>query len=157
MKHFKNFFQAVLKSKANVLSVWKRHISPVRKFLSDKFESIFWVSKTKLWNFFKSRDSRGKRFGKWFWCYLTWKANVLSVWKWSCFLFANFWVAKLKPFSGKARQSLQKLIKLKAFDTKYFTCLEVKSDCFENLKINFLTFFANFWMTKLRQISRKTK
>ena len=36
------------------------------------------------------------------------KMNVLSVWKrhFSVF-FARFWVTKLKPFSGKAKQSVQ--------------------------------------------------
>ena len=141
---FKKIFQAVLKSKTNILSVWKRHISPVRKFLSDKFESIFWVSKTKLWNFFKSMDSRGKHFGKWFWCCITWKANVLSVWKWSCFLFANFWVAKLKPFSGKDRQSLQKWLNWKFLIRSILPALKSKAIVLKVWKWIFLHFLQIF-------------
>ena len=154
MKHFKIFFQAVLKSKTNVLSVWKRHISPVRKFLSDKFESIFWVSKTKLWNFFKSRDSRGKHFGKWFWCYLTWKANVLSVGKWSCFLFVNFWVAKFLIYWFLGKQS-------NAFKTFWFQSLSY--EVFQKMVFKLPERAKRmFWMfgnglTKLKMFSGKAR
>ena len=35
------------------------------------------------------------------------KTNVLGIWKGHFSVFANFWVTKLKPFSGKVRQSMQ--------------------------------------------------
>ena len=35
------------------------------------------------------------------------KTNVLSVWKEHFSVFANCWVTKLKPFSGKMRQSVK--------------------------------------------------
>ena len=35
------------------------------------------------------------------------KTNILGIWKGHFSVFANFWVTKLKPFSGKVRQSMQ--------------------------------------------------
>ena len=43
------------------------------------------------------------------------KANVVSVWKGHFQFFENFWVTKLKPFSGKARQCCKNF-----FDKVYF-------------------------------------
>ena len=38
---------------------------------------------------------------------LSWKTNLLSVWKGYIFFFESFWVTNLKPFSGKVRWSMQ--------------------------------------------------
>ena len=42
-----NVFGATLRSKTNVLSVWKNHIPVFCKFLGDEVELIIWESETK--------------------------------------------------------------------------------------------------------------
>ena len=65
-----NGFGATLSSKANLLSVWKKHFSVFCKFLSDEVETIFWESEAKLWRLFKSKFGHRKLLRKWFWSYL---------------------------------------------------------------------------------------
>ena len=48
-----NGFEAILSSKANVLSVWKEHFLDFCKFLSEGVETIFWESEAKRSTLFK--------------------------------------------------------------------------------------------------------
>ena len=62
----------------------------------------------------------GSTFENGFEATLTLKSNVLRAeggggggWKWYFYFFTNVWVAKLKPFSGKARQNIQSYVEPK--------------------------------------------
>ena len=50
-----NGFEAPLRSKTNVMSIWKGYISFFRKFLSGEVETIFRESETKRSKLFKSK------------------------------------------------------------------------------------------------------
>ena len=63
-------FEVILSSKTNVLSLSKGHYSSFCKFLSDEVETIFWESKAKRSELFKSKFAPRKLFIKWFWSYL---------------------------------------------------------------------------------------
>ena len=65
-----NGFEATLISKANVLSVWKNHISTFWKFLSEEAETAFWKKEARRSTLFKSKFSHRKLLRKWFWSYL---------------------------------------------------------------------------------------
>ena len=65
-----NGFGATLSSKANLLSVWKKHFSVFCKFLSDEVETIFWESMAKRSKLFKSKFGYRKVLKKWFRSYL---------------------------------------------------------------------------------------
>ena len=65
-----NAFEATLIPKANVLSVWKNHISAFCKFLSDKVETAFWEKEGKRSTLFKSKFSNRNLLSKWFWSYI---------------------------------------------------------------------------------------
>ena len=65
-----NGFEATLSSKANVLSLWKNHISAFCKFLSDKVETAFWEKEGKRSTLFKSKFSNRNLLSKWFWSYI---------------------------------------------------------------------------------------
>ena len=65
-----NGFEATLSSKANVLSVWKNHISAFCKFLSDKVETAFWEKEGKRSTLFKSKFRNRNLLSKWFWSYI---------------------------------------------------------------------------------------
>ena len=67
---FENGFGATLRSKTNVLSVWKNHISVFGNFLSDEVETICKESEAKLSKLFKSKFGHRKLLRKWFWSYL---------------------------------------------------------------------------------------
>ena len=101
-------FEVILSSKTNVRSLSKGHYSSFCKFLSDEVETIFWESKAKRSELFKSKFAPRKLFIKWFWSYLEPKNECSERLKRAFFSFlANFWVTKLKPFTGKVRQSNQ--------------------------------------------------
>ena len=65
-----NGFEATLSSKANVLSLWKKHFAIFWKCLSDEVETIFRESETKRSKLFKSKFGRRKLLRKCFWSYL---------------------------------------------------------------------------------------
>ena len=63
--------------------------------------------------------------------------------------FAKFWVAKLKPFSGKARQSAkiylnQNLGIRTLLENNFWTNVELKNECCEPLKRAFFSFLQLF-------------
>ena len=65
-----NGFEAILRSKTNVLSVWKRHFSVFWKFLINEVKTIFWESEGKRSKLFKSKFGHRKLLRKWFRSYL---------------------------------------------------------------------------------------
>ena len=79
---FENGFGATLRSKTNVLSVWKNHISVFGKFLSDEVETIFKESEAKLSKLFKSKLFVGTFLVTGFEARLSLETNVLRIWKW---------------------------------------------------------------------------
>ena len=103
-----NSFEATLSSKTNFVSVWKEHFSVFCKFLSDEVETVFWESETKHSKLFKSKFGHRKLLGKWFRSYIELKNEMFWAFEKVIFqFFPNFWVAKVKPFSGKVWQSIQ--------------------------------------------------
>ena len=108
-----NGFEATLSSKTNVLRIWKEHFSFFCNFLSDKVETIFWESEANRSKLFKSKFGHRKLFRKCFWSYLELKNEFLVCLR--RLFVANFWVTKLKPFTGKARQYCKNF-----FDKVYF-------------------------------------
>ena len=67
---FENGFGGTLRSKTNVLSVWKNHISVFGNFLSDEVETICKESEANLSKLFKSKFGHRKLLRKSFWSYL---------------------------------------------------------------------------------------
>ena len=76
-------------------------------------EIIFWEGKATHWYLFQGLSQGAIR--KLFKLPCGEKTNGLSIWKAIFGFFTNFWVAKLKPFSGKKRQSLKNNVNLKLF------------------------------------------
>ena len=64
-----NGFEATLISKANVLSIWRNHISAFCKVLSDEVKTPFWKKEAKRSTLFKSKFNHKKILRKWFWSY----------------------------------------------------------------------------------------
>ena len=103
-----NSFQATFSLKANVLSVWKGHFSVVYKLLSDEVETIFWEKEAKRSKLIKSKSRHRKFLKKWFWSYLELNNKCSQRLKRAFFsILQNFWVTKVKPFSGKVRHSVR--------------------------------------------------
>ena len=65
-----NGFKVTLRSKTNILSIWKDHFSFLCKFLSDEDETTFRESVQKRSNLFKSKFGHRKLLIKMFWTYL---------------------------------------------------------------------------------------
>ena len=61
-----NCFGAAVSSKTNVLGIWKGYFSDFCKFLSDKFETIFWKSEGKCSKIFESKFGHRNLLRKWF-------------------------------------------------------------------------------------------
>ena len=100
---FENGFHEIFMSKTNVLRVWKWQFSLFWKLLSDKVETG--KTRQNLKNYSNSKLFIGSILKIYFKATLRSKTNVLSVWKCHFTLFFKCWVMKLKPFSGKVRQS----------------------------------------------------
>ena len=131
-----NGFEVTLSSKANILSLWKEHFSVFWKFLSDYVETIFWKSEAKRWTLLKPKFSHRKFLRKWLWSYLELKDECCECLKRAfVFYFANFWVIKLKPFSGKVRQSVQNYLNRKLVIWSFVgSFLVLKHECSKRLK-----------------------
>ena len=79
--------------------------------MSNKVETVLCESEAKHWNVFKSKFGHRKLLRKRFWSFFELKNECSEHLKRSFFsFFATFWVTKLKPFSGKMRQSIQKYL-----------------------------------------------
>ena len=107
---FENGFGATLRSKTNVLSVWKNHISVFGKFLSDEVETIFTESDAKLSKLLELKFGHTKLLRKWFWSYLELKnecperlkktfSNILKMFEWRSWNhFQGKWGKAIKTF-----------------------------------------------------------
>ena len=82
-----NGFEATLKSKTNVLRVWKWHFSLFCKFLSDNVKTVFWKSEGKHSKLFESKVGHRKFFRKWFCSYLVVKSECSDCLKIAIFSF----------------------------------------------------------------------
>ena len=86
------------------------------KFLSDEMETAFLEDEADPSRSFKFQVGHRKRFRKWFWIFFELKNECFESLKRfeesfkNVEFFANFWVTKLKPFSGKARQYLENFL-----------------------------------------------
>ena len=100
-------------------------------------------TKVGRWNHFRIR----------FWSYLKVKSNCFEDSNVIFFTFlVNFWGTKLKPFSGKANQSLQNGFILtfargSILENWFWSYLEVKNECCKCLKMDFLIFLNIFQWT----------
>ena len=74
------------------------------QIFDDEVETELWESEAKWGILFAWRIGYRKLLRKWFWSYLKLKSECYE-----CY----FWVIKLRPLSGKARQSLQDHLNLK--------------------------------------------
>ena len=98
----------------------------------------------------------------------TWKPNmnVLIFWKLYFCFFANFWVTKLKSYSGKSTQKpwdcLDQIFVIGSILKKYFpSYLETRNACSENFKIKLVTFSQIFewwsWNSLLGKSDKASK
>ena len=102
-----NGFEATLRSKTNILSVWKGHASVFCKFLIDEVETVFWEKEAKWGKLFKSRFSHRKLLRKW-WGYLELKSKCSERFKRTCFSFLQiFEWRSWNRFLGKGDKALQ--------------------------------------------------
>ena len=97
-----NGFEAILSSKTNVLSVWKKHFSIFCKFLSDEVKTIFRQSEARRSKLFKSNFGRRKFLRNWFWSYLELKNECSEPFKKAFFnILKMFWWRSRNHFEGK--------------------------------------------------------
>ena len=103
-----NGFESTLGSKMSVVSAWKEYFLVFCNFFIEEVETIFWESEAKHAKPFKTKFGHRKVLTKWFWSYLELRNECCDRLKRAFFsFFANCWVTKLKPFSGKVRQNVQ--------------------------------------------------
>ena len=153
-----NGFEVTLSSKANILSLWKEHFSVFWKFLSDYVETIFWKSEAKRWTLLKPKFSHRKFLRKWLWSYLELKDECCECLKRAfVFYFANFWVIKLKPFSGKVRQSVQNYLNRKLVIWSFVGSFLCSNTNVLSVWKEHCSVFANFWVTKLKPYFGKVR
>ena len=100
-------FGTTFSSKTNVLTVWKCHSIVFWKFLGDQVETVFRESEAKYSNLFKLKLVIRTFVENGFGVALSSKRIFWAFEKGILQLFENFRVTKLKPFSGKVRQSFQ--------------------------------------------------
>ena len=92
----------------SVVSAWKEYFLVSCKFFIEEVETIFWESEAKHAKPFKTKFGHREVLTKWFWSYLELRNECCDRLKRAFFsFFANCWVTKLKPFSGKVKQNVQ--------------------------------------------------
>ena len=76
-------------------------------------------------------------------------------------VFPNFWVMKLKGFSGKVKQNVQNYLNeklvIRSFLGKGFEVPSTKNRIFWAFQKSIIHLFGNFWMMKLKPFSGKVK
>ena len=92
-------FGTTLRSKTNVVSVWKEHFSVFCKLLSGEVETIFWESHAKRPKQFKSKFGHTKLLGKRFRNYLETKNEGCERLKGAFFSFFQTFSAFCKFFN----------------------------------------------------------
>ena len=140
---WENCFEATLRTKANVLSVWKANFSVFYKFMSNKLETIFRESDAKRSKIFKLKfDHRKVLSVSVFYKFLSDKIETI---------FRESDAKRWKPF--KLKFYLRKLIR------KWFWIyLELKHECSERFKIAFFSFLQVFdWRNGNHFLESKVK
>ena len=144
-----------MSSKTNALTVWKRHFSVFRKFLSDKVATVSWESKTEPLRLSNLKVGHRKLFRKWFWSDLRSKTNVLSIWKAKFLVFCKFLIDEVEINLWESEANYLNL------DLVIGSFLEndlIKSKCFEDFKMeisSFLHFLSDevetiFWESEAK-------
>ena len=109
-----NGFEAILRSKTNVPTVWKRLFAVFWKFLSDEVKTIFWESEGKRSKLFKSKFGHKKLLRKWFRSYLELKNKCYERLKRAFFSFLQiFGWQSWNLFLGK-RENVAKNFSIKS-------------------------------------------
>ena len=109
-----NGFEATLRSKTNVLIVWKEQFPFFANFWVTTLKPFSGKARQRFQNYLNQNLVIGRFLENGFHATLSSKTNVLRVWKGHfIFFFPNFWVTKLQPFSGKLRQSVQNYLNQK--------------------------------------------
>ena len=90
------------------------------------------------------------------------EANVLSVWKGYFSVFCKLLCDEVETVSWESEVKRSKLFKSKFGHRKllikwFWSHLELKNECSVRLKRVFFSFFANFWVTKLKPFSGKAR
>ena len=157
---FENCFERTFSWKTNVVSVWKGHLSVFRKFLSGEVETLFWESEAKRSKSFNPNLVIERFLENGFEGTLSWKTNVLSIWKGNFSVFCKFWRGEVETIFWESEAKHSKLFKSEFGHRKllrkwFWSYLDLKNDCSQRLKRVFFSFFPNFWVTKLKTFSWK--
>ena len=105
-----NGSEATLRSKTNVLSIWKWQFSGFFFFfewMNEEVETIIWENEAKHQKVFKLKFSHSKLVKKWVKSFFELKNKHCSGVKTAYVIFYKFWLTKLNPFSGKMRQNMK--------------------------------------------------
>ena len=144
-------FGAILRSKMNVLNLWKWHFSVFYKFVRDEIESAFWENEVNRSKLFKAKVGHRKNLRKWFWSYLeVKKMNVLSIlWTFEDELLKRKTFDEIESVFWQNNAKRLKLFKSKLGHRKNFrkwfwSHFEVKDKCSEPLEMGFFTFLQIF-------------
>ena len=153
--------KASLSPKTNVLSVWKRHFLVFCNFWATKLKSFCRKLRQIVQNYSNQNLVIGMFLDNGFEANLSSKTNILCVWREYFQFFAQFWVTKLKPFSGKTRQSPQdnvnsKLVIESFLENDFEVTLRSKANVLCIWKGKFSVFW-NFWSTKLKSFCGKVR
>ena len=136
-------FKALLSSKTNVLSVWKKHFSVFWKFLRGEVKTTFWETEATLSKLFKWKFSQRKLLRKMFSSYLDLKSECCECLKRAFTIFCKFLGVKVKTFFWESEAKRSKVFKSKFGHRKllrkmFWSYPELKNECFERLKRAFL-------------------
>ena len=136
-----------------------------------QFFANFWVMKLKpfsgkvrqgVQNYLNQISVVGSFLEIGFEATLSSKTNVLSIWKQYFSIFCKFLSDEVETILRESEAKRSKLFKPK-FERrnllrKWFGgYLELKKQCFERLKREFLSFFAKFWVKKLKSFLGKVR
>ena len=137
-----NGFDMTLRSKTNVLSIWKWNFS-------DQTFQLFASCEWQSWSHFLGKWGKGLIMGsfsrKWFWGYLELKNECSERLKRVFFSFLHilsdnvetvFWEWESEP----SKPFKFKIGKRKLFRKCFGSALEIKNECFEHLKRVFFSF-----------------
>ena len=135
---------ATIASITGVIAPWKKRLNKITRTTCNTY-----AKKLKKKQWYNNRPWAQKRI---FW---TFEKGIFQV-------FANFWVMKLKPFSGKVRQSVQNYwnqnwVIGSFLENVFELTLNSKNECSERLGRSFFSFLSNFWVMKLKPFSGKVK
>ena len=140
-----NGFEATLRSKRNVVSIWKGQFSVFSKVFSDKIQSIFCVSELKRSKPFKSKCGQRKLHRNRFWSYFELKNECSKHLKKSFFGFLLILSDEVEVIFSKSEGKHLKLFESKFGHRKVFiklfsSYLQLKNECCVCLETAFFSF-----------------